>query len=222
SGTCTFQSPGTYSYSDPNFKGKIFKGTVVVTKTPLSLSVALAISPGVTVYGHSETLSGKTSDHASGQSVQVLARSCRQAAATAVGSTTTTSGGAFSAQRHPLNNTTYSVKVKGATSNSVLAGVKPSQQLRKTSLHHFSIRVSAAASFAAKYVTFQRYNSLRRRWVNVRTVTLRRNPSGVLPTIVSAAAFTSSIARPQRVRTVFSKPEVGACYIPGISNVIYN
>ena len=222
SGTCTFQSSGTYSYSDPNIKGKTFKGTVVVAKTPPSLSVALAISPGVAVYGRTENLSGTVSDHSSGQTVQIFAKSCEQTTATSNGSATTTAGGAFSARRHPLNNTTYSVKVKGRTSNSVLSGVSPWQQLRKTSLHHFSIRVSAATSFAGKYVTFQHYSSSLRRWVNVKTVTLRRNSSGVAPTVVSSAAFTSNIARPQKVRTVLGKPQAGSCYFPGFSNTIYN
>lgn len=222
SGSCTFQSSGTYSYSDPNIKGKTFKGTVVVAKAPPSPSVALAISPGVVMYRHTETLSGTVSDHSSGQTVQIFAQSCGQTTAMLNGSATTTAGGAFSALRQPLNNTTYSVKVEGGTSNSVLAGVFPRQQLRKTSLHHFSILVRAATSLAGKYVTFQRYSSSLRRWVNVKTVTLRRNLSGVAPTVVSSAAFTSNIVRPQRVRTVLSKLQVGACYLPGYSNVIYN
>ncbi|HUY07487.1 MAG TPA: hypothetical protein VMU99_09540 [Acidimicrobiales bacterium] len=220
SGTCTFQSAGNYSYSDPNFKGKTFTGTVVVTKTPLA--IALAISPGVAVYGHTENLSGTTSNQSSGQSVQILAQSCGQTTATAVGTATTATGGAFSFQRKPLNNTTYSVKVKSATSNSVLSQVFPWEQLKKTSLHHFYLRVSATASFAGKYVTFQRFNSSLRRWVNVRTVTLRKNSSGVAPTVVSSAAFTSTVARPQKVRTVLGAGEVGACYAPGFSNAIYN
>jgi plastocyanin len=232
SGTCTFQSPGNYSYSDPNIKGKTFTGTVVVAKAPpvtkvppvtkAPLSVALAMSPGVAVYGHAENLSGTTSDQSSGQSVLILAQSCGQTTATAVGTATTTTGGAFSFQRQPLNNTTYSVKVKNATSNSVLSQVFPWEQLKKTSLHHFSLRVSAAASFAGKYATFQRYNSSLRRWVNVKTVTLRTNSSGVTPTVVSSAAFTSTVARPQKVRTVLGAGQVGACYAPGFSNVIYS
>jgi hypothetical protein len=222
SGSCTFQSSGTYSYSDPNIKGKTFKGTVVVAKAPPSPSVALAMSPGVAMYRHTETLSGKISDHSSGVVVQIFAQSCGQTTATSNGSTTTTAGGAFSALRHPLNNTTYSVKVKGGTSNSVLAGVFPWQQLRKTSLHHFSILVRAATSLAGKYVIFQRYSSSLGRWVNVKTVMLRTNSSGVAPTVVSSAAFTSNIARPQKVRTFLGRPQVGACYLPGFSNTIYN
>lgn len=220
SGTCTFQKAGNYSYSDPNIKAKTFKGTVAVTNAPPL--VTLAVSPGVAVYGHTENLSGRTSDQTSGQSVQILGQSCGKTTATPVGTATTTTGGAFSFQRQPLNNTTYSAKVKGATSNSVLAGVIPLQLLKKTSLHHFSLRVTAAVSFAGKYVTFQRYNSLLRRWVNVRTVTLRSNSSGVAPAVVSSATFTSTVARPQKVRTVLGVGQLGGCYLPGLSNVIYS
>src|SRR5579863_1425408 len=222
SGTCTFQTSGTYSYSDPNFKGKAFRGTVVVSKTSSSLSVALANSPRMAVYGRTETLSGTTSNHSSGLTVQILSQSCGQVAATANGTTTTTTGGAFSVRRHPLSNTTYAVKVQGVSSNSVVADVIPLQRLSLTSPHHFSIRVSAARSFASKYVTFQRYSSVLRRWVNVKPITLRRNPSGVLPTIVSSASFMSSIARRQKVRTVLNALEAGTCYMPGKSNVIYD
>jgi plastocyanin len=220
SGTCTFQNPGTYSYSDPNVKSKNFSGTVVVTKTPLA--VALAISPGTARYGRTENLSGTTSDQSSGQNVQLLAQSCGQTAATVIGTATTTTGGAFSFQRQPSNKTIYSVKEKNATSNSVLAQVMPWQQLKKTSRNHFSLRVSAAASFAGKYVTFQRYNASLGRWVNVKTVTLRANSSGVAPTVVSSAAFSSRIATGQRVRTVLGQAQVGACYLAGVSNVIYS
>lgn len=219
-GTCTFPNPGTYSYSDPNVKSKNFMGTVVVAKT--TFAVALAISPGTARYGRTENLSGKTSDQSSGQNVQLLAQSCGQASATVIGTATTTTGGVFSFQRQPSNKTVYSVKEKNAASNTVLAQVMPWQQLKKTSRHHFSLRVSAAASFAGKYVTFQRYITSVRRWVNVKTVTLRTNSSGVAPTIVSSRAFSSLIAVGQRVRTVLGQGQAGTCYLAGVSNMIYS
>lgn len=219
SGTCTFQNPGTYSYSDPNVKSKSFSGTVVVTKSPLA--VALSIRPGTALYGRTENLSGTTSDQSSGQNVQLIAQSCGQTA-TVIGNATTTTGGAFSFQRQPSDKTVYSVKEKNATSNSVLAQVMPWQQLKKTSHNHFSLRVSAAASFAGRYVTFQRYNTSLRRWVNVKTANLRANSSGVAPTIVSSAAFISRIATGQRVRTVLGQGQAGTCYLAGVSNVTFS
>lgn len=220
SGTCTFQNPGTYSYSDPNVKSKAYTGTVVVSKTPLSVN--LAISPGTARYGRTENLSGKTSDQSSGQSVQLLAQSCSQTTATVIGTATTAAGGVFSFQRQPSNKTIYSAKEKNATSNSVLSQVVPWQQLKKTSRNHFSLRVSAAATFAGKFVTFQRYNSTRKRWVNVKTVTLRANSSGVAPTVVTSAAFTSRISTRLRVRTVLGQTQAGSCYLGGVSNIIYS
>src|SRR4051794_7282717 len=35
SGTCTFQSAGNYTYSDPNSKGNTFRGTISVTAPPV-------------------------------------------------------------------------------------------------------------------------------------------------------------------------------------------
>ncbi len=139
-----------------------------------------------------------------------------------MGTVTTTTGGTFTFQSKPQNNTTYTAKSKNAVSNAVLASVIPREELTKTSLHHFTLRVSAAVSFAGKYVTFQRFDASRNLWVNVRTVTLRASTSGIAPTVVSTAKFTSTVARVQKVRTVLGRVEVGACYTAGVSNVIYN
>lgn len=220
SGKCTFQNPGTYSYSDPLNKGKTYSGTVVVSKT--SPSVSLAITPGAAIYGHSETLSGTISDQRTGESVQILAQSCGQTAATAIGTATTTTGGYFVFHGKPLNKTIYSAKSKNATSNSVLAQVRPRQSLRRISPNRYSLRVYAAASFAKKYVTLQRFNSSLRRWVNVRNVTLRANSSGVAPTVVSTAVFSAALAGRQRVRTVLPQVSAGNCYLFAISNAVYN
>jgi plastocyanin len=218
-GVCTFQNSGTYAYSDPNIKTHNFTGTVVVTKvTP---SVALAVTPGVAVYGHGESLSGKTSNQSAGQNVQLFAQTCGQTKASVVGTTTTAAGGAFSFGQQPVQNTSYSVKVGNLASNAVLSQVYPLQQLTKTSLHHFLLRVSATVSFAGKFVTLQRHDSVRG-WVNVKRVTLRSNSTGVAPTVISSVSFKTTIARPQRIRTVLGQGQVGTCYAAGTSNVIYN
>jgi len=219
-GRCTFSSPGKYSYSDPSVKGKTFSGTITVSNAPPSVS--LSVSPGVARYGQAEHLSGTTSDQAAGQSIQAFAQGCNSTSSVSVGNAVTTAGGAFSFQVQPMTNTMYSVKAKGAASNNVLAGVMPRLVLAKTSLHHFYLRASAGTSLAGKYVTFQRFNTSLKRWVNVRTVTLRATSSGVAPTVVSSARFTSSVARIQKVRTVLGQVQAGACYSASISNVIFN
>ena len=78
----------------------------------------------------------------------------------------------------------------------------------------------AAASFAGKYGTFQRYNGTLRRWVNVKRVLLRANSTGVAPTVISSVTFRSSIKARLKIRAVLPQLQVGSCYRPGRSNVI--
>ncbi len=59
SGSCTFNIAGSYTYSDPNVKGHVFRGTVTVTASPASLSIA--VNTPIVVYGGSAMLSGTLS-----------------------------------------------------------------------------------------------------------------------------------------------------------------
>jgi plastocyanin len=60
SGSCAFQTAGTFAYSDPTAKG--FAGTVTVA--PNSRSVTLAISRSLNIFGDAVTLSGTVSSKA--------------------------------------------------------------------------------------------------------------------------------------------------------------
>jgi hypothetical protein len=88
--------------------------------------------------------------------------------------------------------------------------------------HRYSLRVFAAQSFAGKSASFQRYSVALRRWVLVRRVVLRENPSGVAPTVISSVRFRSSIRARLRVRALLGQTQVGSCYIAGRSNIIYS
>ena len=183
-------------------------------------SVALAVSPQVVVYGARVTLSGTLSTQRAGEAVQVLAQACGQTAPTGVATATTTTGGAFTQQVQPLLNTVYSVRVRGATSNTVTVRVRPLIRLVRVARGRFAVRVSAATTFAGRYGLFQRYSGVTRRWVTVRRVVLRANTTGVAPTVVSSAAFRARVARRLRVRFVLPQAQVGACYLAGFSNVV--
>lgn len=217
SGTCTFQTAGSYTYSDPNVKGKTFRGTVTVNAAP-GESLTLAASPHRVVYGGHVTLSGTLSTHKSGENVDVLALQCGASAATKVATVQTTTNGAYSVVVQPLMNTSYTLKVKSATSPSTSIAVRPKLRLGKVAPHRFSVRLSAATSFAGKYASFQRYNGTR--WIAVKSVLLRANSTGVSPTVLTTASFRSSIRVGVRVRAVLGQAQVGTCYLPGNSNTI--
>jgi len=223
SGTCTFQAAGKFAYSDPNVKGNTFRGTVTVggaPPPPAADTLTLAGKPQLLVYGGRVTLTGTLSNQKVGENVDVLAKPCGQTATTKVTTVQTTTGGAFAAVVRPLKNTVYTVKVKSTTSPSVAAKVRPRLRLRKLAPHRYSLRVFAAASFAGKYGTFQRYNGTLGRWVRVKRVLLRANSTGVAPTVISSVTFRSSIRPRLKVRVVLPQLQVGSCYRPGRSNVI--
>jgi plastocyanin len=213
SGSCVFQTAGTYSYSDPNAKGNAFKGTITVTAAPASLS--LTAKPLIVVYGGSSVLSGVLSTQKVGENIDVLAQQCGAPAATKLVTVPTTTGGAYTTTVKPLMNTAYTAKDKSLSSASVTVRVRPSLRLAKVASHRFSLRVSAGSSFAGKYASFQRYNGTLHRWVAVKTVLLKSSTTGV-----STATFRTTIRSGLRVRATLPQPQVGSCYAPGTSNTI--
>ena len=96
----------------------------------------------------------------------------------------------------------------------------PSLRLVKVARHKYTLRVSAAQSFAGKYATFQRYRATTKRWVKVKLVLLKANTTGVAPTVVTAATFRSGIKANVRVRVTLGARQVGSCYLAGRSNTI--
>ena len=213
SGSCTFATAGTYTYNDPNVKGNTYRGTVTVTAPPETLT--LAATPQVLVYGGKVTLTGATSSHTVGANIDVLAQQCGQTAATKV-----TTGGAFTAVVQPLENTMYTVKSKAVTSPAAAVKEKPMLRLAKTGSHRYSIRVLAAESLAGKFASFQRYNARLSRWVTVKPVVLRANSTGVAPTVITSATFSSTLKARLKVRIIVTQAQAGTCYLAGVSNAI--
>jgi plastocyanin len=216
SGTCTFQSSGSTTFTDPNGKRNSFRGTVSVNAAAEALT--LVASAHHLVYGGHSTLSGVLSSHRSGENVDVFALGCGANGAVKVSTVQTTANGAYSATVQPLLNTSYTVKVKGTTSPATALTVRPRLHLGKTAAHRFAPRVFSSTTFAGKYTSFQRYTGSR--WIHVRTALLRSSTSGVLPTVITTASFTSKIHTGIRVRAVVGQAQVGGCYRPGISNSI--
>jgi plastocyanin len=218
SGSCTFASSGSYTYSDPNSKGNTFRGSVTVRAVAESLT--LAGQPLILTYGGSEALSGKHSAGAAGVSLDVLATQCGANAAAKLTTVQTTAGGVFATSVVPRMNTTYAARVKNVTSNTTAVKVRPRLALRRVAAHRYALRLTAAQSFAGKYASFQRYNGTLKRWVAVRSVLLKASTTGVAPTVASTAAFRSPIRAGLRVRMTLPTPQTGGCYAAGLSNII--
>lgn len=222
SGTCTFASAGSFSYSDPNVHGNTYRGSVTVTGATPADSLTIAAKPKIIVFGGKATLTGTLSNQKVGENVDVLATPCGQNAATKVTTVQTTTGGTYTAVVQPLQNTVYMVKVKNTSSPAVSVKVKPRLRLGKVAAHRYSLRVYAAQSLAGKYATFQRFNATLHRWVAVKRVLLKTNATGVAPTVISSAAFSATVKSGIRVRVILPQLQVGSCYLPGLSNTIYS
>ena len=81
--------------------------------------------------------------------------------------------------------------------------------------------MTAAQSFAGKYVVLQRYVArCGGRWKTVKRVTLRTAKAGTAPTTISSAGFRARGTRGARLRLLLPQPQAGACYAPARSAAI--
>jgi plastocyanin len=218
SGSCVFRSAGSYSYSDPNTKGNTFRGSITVTAPPDSLT--LAAKPLLLIFGAKVGGTGTVSTAKAGESVDLLAQQCGAASAQKIATVQTTTGGAYSISAQPLMNTTYTTKLRNATSTASTVRVRPLMKLTRVAAHRYSLRVSGGESFGGKYASFQRYNGTTKRWVAVKVVPLKASKLGVAPAVVSVASFRSTVKAGLRVRVTLAQAQVGICYAAGLSNTI--
>jgi plastocyanin len=212
----TFTKLGRFRYEDPSVSPRQ-RGTVTVRRNVDS--VTIAAQPKTVVYGRSTVLSGKTSLARAGEKVTISAKRCRANAFAKVGEAMTASDGSWSFPTKPLDHTTYRAQWGAATGEAAVRA-RPRITLRKLAPHRYRVRVFAAESFAARSVTFQRWNATRRVWVRVRSVTLVDTGLGVDPTVISGRDFRSRIAAGKRVRISMSQTVAGSCYLANRSGVI--
>ena len=218
SGSCVLTQAGSYSYSDPNVHGNTYRGSITVTAPPDALT--LTASPTLLVFGAKATASGTVSTQKAGESVDVLAQQCGASAATRAGTVQTTTGGAYTYSTQPLANTTYTTKLRNATSPAVTVRVRPQLVLARVAAHRYTLRVYAGESLAGKYAGIQRYNGTTRRWVSLKVVPLRAGPGATAPAVVATASFRSTVAAGLRLRATLAQAQVGSCYATGLSNTI--
>ena len=217
-GSCTFKSTGTFTYSDPNTRGSTFRGTVTVAAAAGSLS--LSAKPVLVTYGSQSVLAGTLSTKQAGANVDVLAQQCGAPSATKTATVQTAAGGAYTATVKPMMSTAYTTKSKAMTSSVISVRVRPRLRLVRVASHRYMLRVFATQSFAGKYASFQRYNGTLGRWVALRRVVLKANSTGVAPTVITSRSFRSSVRGGLRVRAILGQAQVGTCHAPGLSNTV--
>jgi len=181
-------------------------------------TVTLKAAPTVVAYGGSTTLSGVLSTKKTGQAIDIQAEDCGQTTFKKVATATTTTGGAFSYAAKLTIDTNYQAKNKGATSPTVSIKVSPVLSLQKLSLGKFKVSVTAAQSFAGKYVVFQRLRNSK--WVTLKKVTLATAATATAPTQVTSSTFKIKLPAKLRVRSILPAAQAATCYLPAKSKVI--
>src|SRR5436189_106695 len=107
-----------------------------------------------------------------------------------------------------------------ATPTLTIAASAPSVTYGKTG--SFTATVTAGLDLKGKTLSFQRYATVRKRWVQVKKVTLTTSAPATKPTVISSAAFKARVAKRARVRLVLTKTQAAPCNLPANSNVVRN
>jgi len=176
-------------------------------------SVTISLSRPSVVFGGSVTLSGQVSDNKAGQTVDVFAEPYPATSFSALGSSvTTTAGGHWTDVVKPTIETSYQATWKSATSPTVTVKVRPliTLTLVKLSTGSFSTKVTAASSFAGKFVLVQRLTTTG--VATVKKVTLDAT---------SSATFRVHLHHGRnRLRVVMPTSQTAPGYITGMSKVL--
>jgi hypothetical protein len=175
-------------------------------------SVTIAASRPIVVYGASVSLSGKVSSGKANEKVDLLAEPSGQTSFSALGSVTTTVGGQWTDVAKPTIETSYQARWKSATSSTVTVKVRPqiTFTLVKLSTGSFSTKVTAARSFAGKFVLVQRLTASS--VTTLKKVTLDSS---------SAATFRVRLHHGRnRLRVVMPTSQAAPGYLTGMSRVL--
>jgi plastocyanin len=213
---CTFRAGGSFNYRDPS-QGGNFRGSVTVTGP--RRSVTLQSSRSAVPFASAVTLTGVISGQQAGETVNVSAQECGKNTFTRVGSAQTATGGSWTFIAKPNKKTVYQARWRTGESATSTVNVMPRLRLTRSG-RRFTVRVTAADSFAAKVVAFQRYRPLIKRWGTVKLVVLRTAATPTAGTVVTSASFRSRLRRPSRFRAFLPQAQAGACYLAAPSNVL--
>ena len=175
-------------------------------------SVKISLSRPSVVFGGSVTLSGKVSASKAGETVDVLAEASGASSFSSLWSVGTTAGGKWTDVVNPTIETAYHATWKSATSSTVTVKVRPMITLTLINLStgRFSTKVTAARSFAGKFVLVQRVTS-----TGVTTLKKVTLDAG------STATFRVRLHhRRSRLRVVMPTSQTAPGYITGKSKVL--
>ena len=212
--SCTFSTPGSFTFHDPTMKGNSFSGTLTVGQNTRSVSITSTRNVGI--LGDATTLSGTVSSKLAGETVTIVAKANGQPLTSTV--VTTTTGGAWSVQVQPQQNTTYQAVYEGATSASVNVNVRPRITLEKVGRARYLAVVVAARSMAGKTVSLTRWSGSAG-WVTIGSAQLQ-SIARTNTTVV--AVFSASVKPGAKLRIFMQAAQTAPDYLDGHSNFVVN
>src|ERR1051325_11365494 len=186
-------------------------------------TLTLSASPPTVVYGKSVTLSGTLTPAKANQQITVQALACGTTKAVTVARVKTAASGTYATTATPTVDTSYVASQKATKSATIMVTVKPLLSLKRVKRGSFTATVTAGTDLKGKKLLFQRYAKLRKRWVQVKKVTLTTSaPGPTKPTVIASASFKAKVARRARVRLSLTKAQAAPCYVAALSNVVRN
>jgi hypothetical protein len=172
-------------------------------------------------YGGPVTLSGQISTKQANQQVVIKATECGSTKQAKAATVKTGANGTFSTSVKPTLGTSYVGTFKNGMSPVVPITVKPVLQLTRVARGSFTAKATAGQALTGKYVSFQRYKKLRKRWAQVKRVKLGQAvPGATKPTMISSVSFKAKITRGTRLRVLISAAQAAPCYVKAASKSI--
>lgn len=183
--------------------------------------MTLAASAPSVVYGNGVTLSGQLGSKQANQQVTIQATACGTTKQTKAATVRTVANGAFSVAVKPTIGTVYQGRYKNGTSPNVSVAVKPLLTVTKVARGSFTAKATAGEALTGKFVLFQRYKRLTKRWKQVKRVALgSAAPGPSKPTVITSVSFKAKLARGTRVRVMISAAQAGPCYLKATSKPV--
>jgi hypothetical protein len=182
------------------------------------VTLTLGSSAALVTYGMPVTLSGTVSTQKANQTIAVKATECGSTKQVNAAKPRTAANGAFSAAVTPTINTAYQAILRTDKSPAIGVAVRPLLELTKVAAGSYTAKATAAQALTGKFVLFQRYKKLRKRWVQVKRLPLGAAvPGATKPAMVSSVSFKSALPRGTRVRMIITAKQAGPCYAAATS-----
>jgi hypothetical protein len=176
------------------------------TPSPVSISVR----PTIVTATDTVELSGRLTNGAVGQPIQVEMSDCNGYGWRAIDHTETTSLGAWASEVHPNVTTKFRARWRDAPSNVVTVRVRP--DIFIDNQHHARLLVVVRANDYFKRALLERQAG--KHWARVKSFALGRGGFG------SAADLHLKLPRGTHLRVSLSRAQVGRCYLPASATTV--